>query len=76
MPLVVRINAERSPARPPQDFAAPSPRWINGGSSRNGSLPHLALEMAHRAAGVGGRITPVPYRSGGALSHRTRCRQQ
>jgi len=39
-------------------------RVRNGGSSGNGTPPHLALELFRRAAGVGDRIQHVPYRGG------------
>jgi tripartite-type tricarboxylate transporter receptor subunit TctC len=65
LPLVVVVNAERSPAR---DLAAllrlAREAPLNGGSSGNGSPPHLGLELLRRVSGAGDRLTHVPYRGG------------
>ena len=65
LPLVVVVNAERSPARDLAGLirlAATQP--LNGGSSGNGSPPHLGLELLRRVSGAGERLTHVPYRGG------------
>ena len=65
LPLVVVVNAERSPARDLAGLlrlAAIQP--LNGGSSGNGSPPHLGLELLRRVSGAGERLTHVPYRGG------------
>jgi tripartite-type tricarboxylate transporter receptor subunit TctC len=65
LPLVVVVNAEKSPAR---DLATllrllrDTP--MNGGSSGNGSPPHLGLELLRRVSGAGEKLTHVPYRGG------------
>lgn len=65
LPLVLVVNAEKNPARSFADFVAQSrQRRLNGGSSGNGSPPHLALELMRRAIGAGEAITHVPYRGG------------
>lgn len=65
LPLVVVVNAERSPAR---DLAGlirlVAERPMSGGSSGNGSPPHLGLELLRRVARAGDRLTHVPYRGG------------
>jgi len=65
LPLVVVVNAERSPAR---DLAGllelARSRPLNGGSSGHGSPPHLGLELFRRASGAGDRLVHVPYRGG------------
>jgi tripartite-type tricarboxylate transporter receptor subunit TctC len=65
LPLVVVVNAERSPAR---DLAGliqlARTRPLNGGSSGNGSPPHLGLELLRRVANAGDNIVHVPYRGG------------
>jgi tripartite-type tricarboxylate transporter receptor subunit TctC len=65
LPLVVCVN----PANPAQSLAelmaqAKAGRPMNGGSSGNGSPPHLALELFRRAAGAGPNLVHVPYRGG------------
>ncbi len=61
LPLVVVVNAEKSPAR---DLASllelARTRPLNGGSSGNGSPPHLGLELFRRVARAGDNIFPVP----------------
>ena len=65
LPLVVVVNAEKSPAR---DLAGlvqlARTRTLNGGSSGNGSPPHLGLELLRRVARAGDNIVHVPYRGG------------
>jgi tripartite-type tricarboxylate transporter receptor subunit TctC len=64
LPLVVVVNAN-NPARSLADLIAQSrSRVLNGGSSGNGSPPHLGLELFRRVSGAGGNITHVPYRGG------------
>jgi tripartite-type tricarboxylate transporter receptor subunit TctC len=65
LPLVVVVNAERSPARDLGALVALSrTRTLNGGSSGNGSPPHLGLELFRRAASAGDNVVHVPYRGG------------
>jgi tripartite-type tricarboxylate transporter receptor subunit TctC len=65
LPLVVVVNAEKNPARSFADLAQQArTRQLNGGSSGNGSPPHLGLELFRRATGAGDRIAHVPYRGG------------
>jgi tripartite-type tricarboxylate transporter receptor subunit TctC len=65
LPLVVVVNAEKNPARTLADLVQQAKtRRLNGGSSGNGSPPHLGLELLRRAAGAGDNITHVPYRGG------------
>lgn len=65
LPLVVVVNAERSPARSLDDLLllARTAR-LNGGTSGNGSPPHLGLELLRRVARAGENIVHVPYRGG------------
>lgn len=65
LPLVVVVNAEKSPARTLADFIrlARSER-MNAGSSGNGSPPHLGLELVRVASRAGDNIQHVPYRGG------------
>lgn len=64
LPLVVVVNSN-SPARTLADFLQMArERRMNGGSSGNGSPPHLGLELVRSVAGAGGNITHVPYRGG------------
>lgn len=64
VPLVVCVNVNH-PARTLADLVAfGRTSTINGGSSGNGSPPHLALENMRRVANLGDRITHVPYRGG------------
>ena len=64
LPLLVVVNAA-SPIRSLDELAAAArARTLNGGSSGNGSPPHLGLELFRGAARAGGNITHVPYRGG------------
>jgi tripartite-type tricarboxylate transporter receptor subunit TctC len=65
LPLVVVVNAERSPARDlPALLELARTRSLSGGSSGNGSPPHLGLELLRRVARAGDNIVHVPYRGG------------
>ncbi|MBR0648049.1 tripartite tricarboxylate transporter substrate binding protein [Roseomonas terrae] len=65
LPLVVVVNAEKSPARNLTDFlAAARTQRMNAGSSGTGSPPHLGLELVRIAARAGENIQHVPYRGG------------
>jgi tripartite-type tricarboxylate transporter receptor subunit TctC len=65
LPLVVVVNAERSPARDlGQLVALARTRSLSGGSSGNGSPPHLGLELLRGVARAGDNIVHVPYRGG------------
>lgn len=65
LPLVVVVNAERSPARTLAEFLALArTRRMNAGSSGNGSPPHLGLELVRIAARAGENVQHVPYRGG------------
>jgi len=64
LPLLVVVNAA-SPIRSLDELAATArARTLNGGSSGNGSPPHLGLELFRGAARAGDNITHVPYRGG------------
>lgn len=64
LPLVVVVNAN-NPARTLAELMEQArTRPLNGGSSGNGSPPHLGLELFRIAARAGGNITHVPYRGG------------
>lgn len=64
LPLVVVVNAN-NPARTLAELMEQArTRNMNGGSSGNGSPPHLGLELFRRAARAGDKITHVPYRGG------------
>ena len=64
LPLVICVNPA-NPARTLADLMAQARvRVLNGGSSGNGSPPHLGLELFRRVSGGGGNITHVPYRGG------------
>lgn len=64
LPLVVCVNPS-NPARNLQELMAQARgRVMNGGSSGNGTPPHLGLELFRRASGAGANITHVPYRGG------------
>ncbi len=65
LPLVVVVNAEKSPARTLADLIrlARTER-MNAGSSGNGSPPHLGLELVRIAARAGENVQHVPYRGG------------
>ncbi|NGM21137.1 tripartite tricarboxylate transporter substrate binding protein [Roseomonas stagni] len=65
LPLVVVVNAEKSPARDLASLVSlmrTTP--MSGGSSGNGSPPHLGLELLRRVTNAGERLTHVPYRGG------------
>ena len=65
LPLVVVVNAEKSPARTLADLMdLAKTRRLNAGTSGNGSPPHLGLELVRHAARAGENITHVPYRGG------------
>lgn len=65
LPLVVVVNAERSPARTLAELLQLArTRTLNGGSSGNGSPPHLGLELLRRVTRAGDNIVHVPYRGG------------
>jgi tripartite-type tricarboxylate transporter receptor subunit TctC len=65
LPLVVVVNAERSPARDLNGlFQLVRSRPLNGGSSGNGSPPHLGLELLRRVTNAGDNLVHVPYRGG------------
>jgi len=65
LPLAVVVNADRSPARSLDELAAAARAGrLNGGSSGNGSPPHLGLELFRRAARAGDNLVHVPYRGG------------
>ncbi len=65
LPLAVVVNAERSPARNLDDLLRLArTRSLNGGSSGNGSPPHLGLELLRRVSQAGENIVHVPYRGG------------
>ncbi len=64
LPLVVCVNAA-IPARSLAELAAQArTRTLNGGSSGNGTPPHLGLELFRQVSGAGPNITHVPYRGG------------
>lgn len=64
LPLVVCVH----PANPARSLGELMEqirtRQVNGGSSGNGSPPHLGLELLRRAAGAGPNLVHVPYRGG------------
>lgn len=65
LPLVVVVNAEKSPARTLADLMALArTRSLSGGTSGNGSPPHLGLELLRRVSRAGENIIHVPYRGG------------
>jgi len=64
LPLVVCVNP-RNPVQTLSELMTQARmRQLNGGSSGNGSPPHLALELFRRAAGAGANLLHVPYRGG------------
>ena len=64
LPLLVVVNVN-SPIRSLDQLAAAArARTLNGGSSGNGSPPHLGLELFRGAARAADNITHVPYRGG------------
>jgi tripartite-type tricarboxylate transporter receptor subunit TctC len=65
LPLVVVVNAEKSPARTLADFIRQAgTERMNAGSSGSGSPPHLGIELVRAAARAGDNIQHVPYRGG------------
>ncbi len=65
LPLVVVVNAEKSPARSLAELMQLArTRSLSGGTSGNGSPPHLGLELLRRVANAGDNIVHVPYRGG------------
>ncbi len=65
LPLVVVVNAERSPARTLAELMQLArTRSLSGGTSGNGSPPHLGLELLRRVSNAGDNIVHVPYRGG------------
>ncbi len=64
LPLVVCVH----PSNPARNLAElmeqARGRPMNGGSSGNGTPPHLGLELFRRVSGAGANITHVPYRGG------------
>jgi tripartite-type tricarboxylate transporter receptor subunit TctC len=65
LPLVVVVNAEKNLARSLDELITLArTRTLNGGSSGNGSPPHLGLELLRRVARAGDNIVHVPYRGG------------
>ena len=65
LPLVVVVNAERSPARDLAGLIAlAKERRLNAGSSGTGSPPHLGIELFRGVARAGDNVTHVPYRGG------------
>ncbi|WP_424810552.1 tripartite tricarboxylate transporter substrate binding protein [Roseococcus sp. YIM B11640] len=64
LPLVVCVNPSNPARTLSQLMEQARQRHMNGGSSGNGTPPHLGLELLRRASGAGGNITHVPYRGG------------
>jgi tripartite-type tricarboxylate transporter receptor subunit TctC len=65
LPLVVVVNTEKNLARSLDELMRLArTRTLNGGTSGNGSPPHLGLELLRRAARAGDNIVHVPYRGG------------
>jgi tripartite-type tricarboxylate transporter receptor subunit TctC len=65
LPLVVVVNAEKSPARTLAELMQLArARSLSGGTSGNGSPPHLGLELLRRVSNAGDNIVHVPYRGG------------
>jgi tripartite-type tricarboxylate transporter receptor subunit TctC len=64
LPLVVCVHPSNPARNLPDVLLQARSRVLNGGSSGNGSPPHLALELFRRVSGGGGNITHVPYRGG------------
>lgn len=65
LPLVVVVNAEKSPARTLAELVSLArAQRLNAGSSGNGSPPHLGIELLRIAAGAGDNVQHVPYRGG------------
>lgn len=64
LPLVVCVNPSNPVNSLAELMAQARTGRVNGGSSGNGSPPHLALELFRRAAGAGPNLVHVPYRGG------------
>ncbi|HWT08201.1 MAG TPA: tripartite tricarboxylate transporter substrate binding protein [Roseomonas sp.] len=65
LPLVVVVNAEKSPARTLADLIRMArTERMNAASSGNGSPPHLGIELVRIAARASDNIQHVPYRGG------------
>lgn len=64
LPLVVVVRADAPWKTLAELVAAARTRELSGGSSGNGSPPHLGLELFRRAAGAGTNLVHVPYRGG------------
>ena len=65
LPLVVVVNAEKSPARDLGTLLElVRTRQMSGASSGNGSPPHLGLELLRKVAGARDNLVHVPYRGG------------
>ncbi len=64
LPLVVVVNANSPIRRLDELLARAKTEQMNGGSSGNGSPPHLGLELFRRVAGAGANLVHVPYRGG------------
>ena len=64
LPLVVCVNVN-NPARTLQDLIGQARAGVlNGGSSGNGSPPHLGLELFRRVSGAAQNVNHIPYRGG------------
>jgi tripartite-type tricarboxylate transporter receptor subunit TctC len=62
LPLMIVVNAA-SPIRSMADLvAAGKARILNGGSSGNGTPPHLGLELLAQQAGI--KVQHIPYKGG------------
>jgi len=64
LPLVVVVNPSNPAKTLGELLAQVKTRQMNGGSSGNGSPPHLGLELLRRVAGAGPNLVHVPYRGG------------
>ncbi len=64
LPLVVVVPLASPIQSLEQLMTVARTRPLNGGSSGNGSPPHLALELLRREAGAGRGLVHVPYRGG------------
>jgi tripartite-type tricarboxylate transporter receptor subunit TctC len=62
LPLMIVVNAN-SPIRSLADLVAEGKkRTLNGGSSGNGTPPHLGLELLGQQAGI--KVQHIPYKGG------------
>jgi tripartite-type tricarboxylate transporter receptor subunit TctC len=62
LPLMIVVNAD-SPIRTLADLVAEGKkRTLNGGSSGNGTPPHLGLELLAQQAGI--KVQHIPYKGG------------